>query len=112
MTNLERNSIRRQNLSKTLPSKPLLLTKDIPPPSEFMLGNNLNDRIDANETSQKILHTYSDSSYCKNSKIIERFPKSPRNENKGYNSSSQTRGYKNLQKQQQEDQQSQYHKKN
>ena len=47
MENLEGDKIRRQNLSKILPSKLFPLTKDVPTPSEFLLGNTLNDRIDA-----------------------------------------------------------------
>ena len=41
MTNLEGDNIKRQYLSKMLPVKLVLLTKDIPTPSEFLLGNNL-----------------------------------------------------------------------
>ena len=44
------------------------------------------------------MQTYSNSPYYKNSKNLQRFPKSPGNQNKGYNSSSQTRGYSNHQK--------------
>ena len=47
MANLEGDKIRRQNLFKILPSKLFPLTKDVPTPSEFLLGNNLNDRTDA-----------------------------------------------------------------
>ena len=53
MANLEEDSIRRQYLSKILPPKLAPLKKDIPTPSEFLLGNNLNDRIGTIETSQK-----------------------------------------------------------
>ena len=101
MANLEGDSIRRQYLSKILPPKLVPLTKDVPTPSEFLLGNNLNDRIGIIETSQKMLQTYSNSPYYKNSKNLQRFPKSPGNQNKGYNSNSQTRGYNNHQKQRQ-----------
>ena len=45
MANLEADNIRRQYLSKILSPKLVPLTKDVPTPSEFMLGNNLNDRI-------------------------------------------------------------------
>ena len=41
MTNLEGFNIRRQYLSKMLPWKMVPLTKDIPTPSEFLLGNHL-----------------------------------------------------------------------
>ena len=57
MTNLEGDNIRRQYLSEILPPKLVPLTKDAPTPSEFLLGNNLNDRIGTIETSQKILQT-------------------------------------------------------
>ena len=80
---------------KLLPPKLAPLTKNVPTPSEFLLGNNLNDRIGTIETSQKMLQTYSNSPYYKNSKILQRFPKKPGNQNKGYSSSSQTRGYNN-----------------
>ena len=112
MANLEGDNIRRQYLSKVLPPKLTPLTKDVPTPSEFLLGNNLNDRIGIIETSQKMLQTYSNSPYYKNSKNLPRFPKNPGNQNKGYSSSSQTRGYNNHQKQRQGYQRLQYHKRN
>ena len=110
MANLEGDNIRRQYLSKILPPKLSPLTKDVPTPSEFLLGNNLNDRIGIIQTSQKMLQTYSNCPYYKNSKNLPRFPKNPGNQNKGY--SSQTRGYNNHQKQRQGYQRSQYHKRN
>ena len=39
MANLEGDSIRTQYLSKILPPKLAPLTKDVPTPSEFLLGN-------------------------------------------------------------------------
>ena len=110
--NLEGDNIRRQYLSKILPLNLVLLTKDVPTRSEFLFGNNLNDRIGTTETSQKMLQTYSHSPYYKNSKNLQRFPKSAGNQNKGCNSNSQTRGYNNYQKQRQGYQRSQYHKRN
>ena len=107
MSNLEGDSMRRQCISKILPPKLVPLTKDVPTPSEFLLGNNLNDRIGTIEASQKLLQTYSNSPYYKNSKNLQRFSKSPGNQNKEYNSSSQTRSYSNHRKQQ-----LQYHKRN
>ena len=112
VANLEGDNIRRQYLSKILPPKLVPLTKDVPTPSEFLLGNNLNDRIGTIETTQKMLQTYSNSPYYKNSKNLQRFQKSRGNQNKGYNSNSQTRGYNNHQKQQQGYQRLQYHKRN
>ena len=96
MANLEGDNIRKQNLSKILPPKLVPPTKDIPTSSEFLLGNNLNNRVDTIETSQKMLQTYSKSPYYKNSKNLQRFPKNPRNQS---SCSSQTRGYNNHQKQ-------------
>ena len=72
MANLEGDNIRRQYLFETLPPKVALVTKDVPTPSEFLLGNNLNDRIGTIETSQKMLQTYSNSHYCKNSKKLQK----------------------------------------
>ena len=112
MANLEDDSIRRQYLSKILPPKLVPLTKDVPTPSEFLLANNLNDKIGTIEASQKMLQTYSNSPYYKISKNLQRFPKSPGNQNKGYKSSSQTRSYNNHQKQRQGYQRLQYHKRN
>ena len=43
--NTEGDSIRTQYLSKILPPKLLFLTKDVPIPSKFLLGYNLDDRI-------------------------------------------------------------------
>ena len=45
MTNLEGENIRRQYLSKILQPKLAPLTEDLSTLSEFLLGNNLNDRI-------------------------------------------------------------------
>ena len=53
------DNIRKQYLSKILSQKLVPLTKDVPTPSEFLLGNILNDRIGTIETSQKMLQTYS-----------------------------------------------------
>ena len=75
MANLEGDNIRRQYLSKILPPKLSPLTKDVSTPSEFLLGNNLNDRIGIIETSQKMLQTYSNSPYYKNSKNFQDFQK-------------------------------------
>ena len=55
IANLEGDNIRRQYLSKILPPKLVPLTKQVPTLSEFLLGNNLNYRIDTIETSQKML---------------------------------------------------------
>ena len=79
MENLEGHNIRRKYLSKTLPPKLERLTKDIPTPSELLLGNNLNNRIGTIEKSQKMLQTYSNSPYYKNSKNLQTFPKTPGN---------------------------------
>ena len=99
MENLEGGNIRRQYLSKRLPPKLSPLAKDVPTPSEFLLHDNLNDRIAIIETSQKMLQTYSNSPYYKNSKNLKRFAKIPGNKNKRRSNSSQTRGYNNHQKQ-------------
>ena len=96
MANLEGDNIRRQYLSKILPPKLSPLTKDVPTPSEFLLGNNLNDRIGIIETSQKMLQTYSNSPYYKNFKKLAKICKQLAN--KGYSSSSQTRSYNKHQK--------------
>ena len=53
MANLEGDNIKRQYLPKVLPPKQALLTKDVPTPSEFLLGKNLNDRIGTIQTNQK-----------------------------------------------------------
>ena len=58
MADLEGGNIRRQYLSKIVPLKLVPLTKDVPTPSEFLVGNNLNDRIETTETSQNMLQTY------------------------------------------------------
>ena len=101
MVNLVWDNIRGQYLSNILPPKLVLLTKDVPTPSEFLLGNNLNDRIGTIEASQKMLQTYSNSPYYKNSKNLQRFLKNPGNQNNGYYGSIQTRSYNNHHKQRQ-----------
>ena len=53
VANLEGDNIRRQYLSKILPPKLDLLTKDVSTPSEFLSVSKLNDRIGTIETSQK-----------------------------------------------------------
>ena len=75
MANLEGNNIRRQYLSKILPPKLASLTKDVPTPSEFLFGNNLNNRIGIIETSVNMLQTFSNSPYYKNSKKLEKISK-------------------------------------
>ena len=62
MANLEEDNIRKQYLSNNLPPKIVPLTKDVPTPSELLLG----DRISSIETSQKMLQTYFNSLYYKN----------------------------------------------
>ena len=51
MVTPEGDNIRRQYLSKILPPKLVPVTKDVSTPSEFLSGNNLNDRIETIETS-------------------------------------------------------------
>ena len=63
------------------------LTKDVPITSEFLLSNNVNDRIGTIETSQKMLSILN--SILLSIKIKKK-KKTPGNQNKGYNSSSQT----------------------
>ena len=63
MANLKENNIRRQYLSKIFPTKLVSFTKDALILSEFLLGNNLNYRTGTIETSQKMLHTYTNSTY-------------------------------------------------
>ena len=64
------------------------LTKDVPITSEFLLSNNVNDRIGTIETSQKMLSILN--SILLSIKIKKTKKKTPGNQNKGYNSSSQT----------------------
>ena len=64
------------------------LTKDVPIISEFLLSNNVNDRIGTIETSQKMLSILN--SILLSIKIKKKKKKTPGNQNKGYNSSSQT----------------------
>ena len=64
------------------------LTKDVPITSEFLLSNNVNDRIGTIETSQKMLSILN--SILLSIKIKKKKKKTPGNQNKGYNSSSQT----------------------
>ena len=70
MANPEGENIRRQYLLKILPPKLAATTKDVPTPSECLLGNNLNDKIGTIETSQKLLQSYSNPPYYKNSKNL------------------------------------------
>ena len=78
MANLEENNIRRQYLSKILSLKLVPLTKDVSATSESLLSNNLTDKIDTIEKSEKKLQTYSNSRYCKKFKKLPKklwFPK-------------------------------------
>ena len=77
MANLEEGNVRRQYLLKSLPPRLAPFTKNVPTPSEFLLGNNLNDRIGIIETRQKMLQTYSSSPYYKNLKKLARSSKKP-----------------------------------
>ena len=63
-----------------LPTKLVPLNKDVPTPSEFLLGNNLNDKISTIETSQKMSQSHSNSPHYKNLKNLQRFQKSPGNQ--------------------------------
>ena len=100
---MEEQNIKGHYLFNILQPKLLILTKDIPTPSEFLLRNNSNDGIDTIATSEKISQTNSNLPYNNSSKSLQRFPESFGNQNKGYNSNSQTIGYNNHQKQRQTD---------
>ena len=52
MGNMEKDDIRIQYLSKLLSPKMLPLIKDVLTPSEYLLGNNLNERLSSIKTSQ------------------------------------------------------------
>ena len=75
MANLEEDNIRRQYSSKILSLKLVPLTKDVSAPSEFLLSNNLNDKIDTIEKSEKKLQTYSNSRYYKKFKKLAKVSK-------------------------------------
>ena len=47
MGNMEEDNIGMQYLSKLWPPKILPLTKDVLTPSKYLLGNNLNDRLNS-----------------------------------------------------------------
>ena len=63
---MEEGNIKGHYLSNIIRLKLLILTKDVPVPSEFLLGNNSNDRIGAIEKVRK---------FCRYSKSLQRFPK-------------------------------------
>ena len=67
---MEKENIKGHYLSNILPLKILILTKDVPTPSEFLICNKLNDRIVTIETSEEILQTYSNSPDYKNLKSL------------------------------------------
>ena len=56
MANMEKNNIRGQYI---LPPKILSLTKDMPTPSEYLLCDDLNLKLDSLKTSQQMLQHYS-----------------------------------------------------
>lgn len=57
--------MRRQHLSNSLPPKFFSLTKDVPNSSEYLLSNDLNERLDGIKISQQMLQFHSP--YRKNS---------------------------------------------
>ena len=54
----------------------LLLTNNVSTPSEFLVGNILNDRIGTIETNQKMLLSYLIRPYYKNPRNMKDFQKS------------------------------------
>ena len=90
----EANSIRRTNIAMSLP-KDFSLVKDVPIPSEWLFGDNIDARINNIKAQQKTFKV--DKAYFKperkfdrqayfskqNSKNWERFPKIPGNQYKG-----------------------------
>ena len=60
-----------------LPTKLVPLNKDVPTPSEFLLGNNLNDKISTIETSQKMSQSHSNSPHYKKFKKLAKISKNP-----------------------------------
>ena len=65
---MEGVNIRRQYLANILAPKFLPLTKDVPTPTECLLCNDLNERLDSIKTGQQIIEPYS--SCDKNSNLI------------------------------------------
>ena len=57
--------MRRQHLSNSLPPKFFSLTKNVPTSSEYLLSNDLNERLDGIKISQRMLQFHSP--YRKNS---------------------------------------------
>ena len=72
MANMEKDNVRRKNLSNILPSKLLPLTKYVPTPSEYLLNNYLNERLEKTKTSQQMLVLFF---FKQNLKKHDRFPK-------------------------------------
>ena len=56
MENMEKNNIRGQYI---FPPKFLSLTKDMSTPSEYLLCDDLNEKLDSLKTSQQMLQHYS-----------------------------------------------------
>ena len=71
MANMEKDNIRRKNLSNILPSKLLPLTKYASTPSEYLL-NYLNERLEKTNTGQQMLVLFF---FKQNLKKHDRFPK-------------------------------------
>ena len=71
MANMEKDNIRRKNLSNILPSKLLPLTKYASAPCEYLL-NYLNERLEKIKTSQQMLVLFF---FKQNLKKHDRFPK-------------------------------------
>ena len=97
MANIEGDNIRRHNLSYLLPKELQPLLRDVPYPSKYLLGDDLQERINRIKTNQKMLK--SDNYYpYKNSKNLNRFCKNPGNQKKGYQHQQHNKGWQNQQK--------------
>ena len=99
--NQEANSIRRTKIAMSLPNELYPLTKDVAIPSEWLLGDEINARINNIKAQQKAFEV--DKTYLKpertyfpksNLKNWERIPKIRRNQYKGYKGKRAKQTYK------------------
>ena len=94
---MEGDNVRRRYLANILPPNLQPLTKDVIFPSEYLLGDNLNERLENIKTNNQMLNKDSSHFPYKNSKNSHRFPKNPGNQSKGFfnnnNNNNHQRGY-------------------
>ena len=90
--NLEADSIRRANVAMSLPKDLFPLAKDMPIPSEWLFGDDINARINNIKAQQKAFKI--DKTYFKPERTFDRQAYFPQQNPKNWNRFPKYKGYK------------------